>query len=445
MRPRTLFVAGACALNAAAALVPPSQDPWYRQPANISAYAPGELIRARQVAPELETYVPLGTSMDVEMMHQYLYRTTDSVGAPVAAAATLIVPRNADPTKLLAYETFYDANNPDCSPSYTLRHGSATAGGGLLPHMTQPMDLAFLAAAIKQGWWIITADYEGLDAQFAAGILSGHATLDSVRVALSEAPRLGLSPAARYALWGYSGGALAAEWAAELQPTYAPELRFEGAAVGGLLPNLTSAIDTINMGPFSGAAFVILIGLAKAYPEFSGWVTDNLVAASAAQYYAGAHRCVLGEFAAGAVHDIFRYFVDGRGSFDGEVPRGLFASAGQMGTAGTPRMPLFVYKGALDEISPIGDTDELVGRYCADGDVSIEYHRILAAEHLSTAVLGSVSALQWLAERLDGKPVARPGRCETQTVPLGDVKAGAVSFLGSEVGGTLASVLGGAL
>lgn len=143
MLPRTLL-AGACALNAAAALVPPSQDPWYTQPANISAYAPGELIRARQVAPELETYVPLGTSMDVEMMHQYLYRTTDSVGAPVAAAATLIVPRDADPTKLLAYETFYDANNPDCSPSYTLRHGSATAGGGLLPHMTQPMDLAFV-------------------------------------------------------------------------------------------------------------------------------------------------------------------------------------------------------------------------------------------------------------------------------------------------------------
>lgn len=130
-------------LDTAAALIPPTQDPWYDQPANISAYTPGQLIRSREVAPEMEPYVPLLMSIDVESMHQYLYRTTDSIGEPVAAAATLIVPHNADPTKLLAYETFYDANNPDCSPSYTLRSGSSTTG--VIPKMTQPLDLAFVS------------------------------------------------------------------------------------------------------------------------------------------------------------------------------------------------------------------------------------------------------------------------------------------------------------
>jgi hypothetical protein len=49
-------------------------------------------------------------------------------------------------------------------------------------------------------------------------------------------------------MWGYSGGSLATEWAAELQPTYAPELNFAGAALGGLVPNITSVLKTINGG-----------------------------------------------------------------------------------------------------------------------------------------------------------------------------------------------------
>jgi hypothetical protein len=58
-------------------------------------------------------------------------------------------------------------------------------------------------------------DYEGPLASFTAGLMSGYATLDSVRAALNCGEILGLSPKARYAMYGFSGGALAAEWAAE--------------------------------------------------------------------------------------------------------------------------------------------------------------------------------------------------------------------------------------
>lgn len=291
---------------------------------------------------------------------------------------------------------------------------------------------------------MITSDYEGLDAQFAAGYLAGYATLDSVRVALREGPALGLLHGARYAMWGYSGGALACEWAAELQPSYAPELRFEGAAIGGLLPNLTSAIETINQGPFSGAAFVIMIGIAKAYEELNGWLGENLIETSRSQFYGSADSCVLGEFAGGTLNDIFRYFLRGKASFADHVPSSILGSTGQMGSAGVPRMPMYVYKGALDEISPIADTDELVHGYCND-PISIEYHRILAADHLSTAVFGSVNALQWLADRLAGRQVANPGSCRMTTVPLMDLKDSAVSYLESETVGTFTSLIGGRL
>lgn len=60
-------------------------------------------------------------------------------------------------------------------------------------------------------------DYEGPLASFTAGVLSGHSTIDSIRAAFNAKHILGLEQDARYAMWGYSGGALASEWAAELQ------------------------------------------------------------------------------------------------------------------------------------------------------------------------------------------------------------------------------------
>lgn len=66
-------------------------------------------------------------------------------------------------------------------------------------------------------------------------------------------------------MWGYSGGALASEWAAELQTKYAPEIPFVGMAVGGLTPNVTNVLKTISGGLFAGIASAGFIGLGNAY------------------------------------------------------------------------------------------------------------------------------------------------------------------------------------
>lgn len=128
----------------AAALVPPSKDPWYVQPANVSAYEPGDVIRSRMVGNELKPYT-VG-KIKVGGVHQYLYRTSDNQGRPVAAATTLIVPEKPNPEKLVVYEAFYDANNPDCSPSYSLRPGSSFQSEDQhIPSFNQPLDLAFVS------------------------------------------------------------------------------------------------------------------------------------------------------------------------------------------------------------------------------------------------------------------------------------------------------------
>lgn len=127
----------------AATVSPPSQDPWYEQPCNISDYASGEVVRSRSVNPELEAFLTLPVNVSVKAVFQYLYRTTDSLGDAAASVVTLIEPHNSDPTKLLGYQTYYDSANEDSSPSYTLQVQNET-GASSEPDMVLVSDLQLL-------------------------------------------------------------------------------------------------------------------------------------------------------------------------------------------------------------------------------------------------------------------------------------------------------------
>lgn len=125
--PSNLF-AVACFFVAATAVIIPSSDSFYSPPGNLTSYQPGDVIRTRNVPPNLNGLIsaPL-TPQTVKAAYQYLYRTTDDLGNAVAAVNTVLVPNNADPTKLLAYQTAYDSANNDCSPSYALQSGANTS------------------------------------------------------------------------------------------------------------------------------------------------------------------------------------------------------------------------------------------------------------------------------------------------------------------------------
>jgi hypothetical protein len=102
---------------------------------------------------------------------------------------------------------------------------------------------------------VLVTDYQGPDDAYGAGRMAGHAVLDGIRAA----ERLGSTGLAGSAtpvgMWGYSGGGLATGWAAELQPSYAPELQVRGVASGGTPADLKAAAATIDGGPFSGCSW----------------------------------------------------------------------------------------------------------------------------------------------------------------------------------------------
>lgn len=214
--------------------IAPSEDPWYTAPYEFENEAPGTILRVRP-APGNLTKITGNCSA----AYNILYRTTGSAYNPTWAVTTLFVPQNKSATgSLLSYQIPYDTVDVDASPSYAM-------------YTSVDSDVS---DSLGKGWFVNVPDYEGPLASFTAGVLSGHATIDSVRSVLSGSSRFGLSANTSYALWGYSGGALASEWAAELQVQYAPELNFSGAALGGLTPNVTSVLYTIYDGIEAGLA-----------------------------------------------------------------------------------------------------------------------------------------------------------------------------------------------
>lgn len=281
----------------------------------------------------------------------------------------------------------------------------------------------------------------------ASGLQAGYATLDSVRAALStpSTSLTGLSPDAKYALWGYSGGSIATEWAAELHPIYAPDLtNFQGAASGGLIANMTNVISTIDGGSFAGLGFAGIQGIANAYPAAAAVINASFVsAAKEAEFRGISAQCLVPALLEGAFHDFHSYFTDFDALLRNEVVHTVLNETGQMGQTGVPMMPMYIYKAVGDEVSPTVDTDYVVNALCEKG-ARIEYKKNLVGDHNTEDFLGSGGALAWIEDRLAGEAVTLTG-CETEFVVVSTIDAETMEAFGDELISLLQNIIGGSL
>ncbi|KAF4969806.1 hypothetical protein FSARC_3031 [Fusarium sarcochroum] len=381
---------------ASAEPLPPSKDPWYTAPEGYENTDPGTVLRVRP-APGNLTRITGNSSAT----YNILYRTTDSQYRPTWAVTTLFVPRLGqnstaallfNQSALLSYQVPYDSADVDASPSYS-SYSSADS-------------LTLFGQALGLGVFLNVPDYEGPLASFTAGVISGHATLDSVRAVLSLG--LGLNTTApRVALWGYSGGSIASEWASELAVQYAPELTgtVVGAAIGGVIANITDVLVSVSGKDSAGLGPSGILGLTSQYPEVRKYIISQLKTSGPQNktgFLAAEDFTLMESGYAYAGVDIFDFFKDGQGIFrDPRVGRALNRD-GIMGYHGVPQWPIFAYQTIKDEISPIANTDALIERYCAVG-ANILYQRNSVGTHSEEFVEGLDVAIQWLAAVLTGQ------------------------------------------
>ena len=92
-------------------------------------------------------------------------------------------------------------------------------------------------------------------------------TLDSLRAVLGS-PASGAAGAKKIGLIGYSGGAIATGWAAELASSYAPDIssRIVGAAMGGVLVDPAHNLHYVEGSTvWAGVIPMAVIGVSRAF------------------------------------------------------------------------------------------------------------------------------------------------------------------------------------
>jgi hypothetical protein len=148
-------------------------------------------------------------------------------------------------------------------------------------------------------------DWEGPKSTFVAGLQAGYATPDGDRAALTSGSLTSVSSSANVRMWGYSGEALASEWAAEFQANYAPEIPFVGIAIGGETPNVKNVFNTLKKGSFAGISAAGSLGLGEAYPDLGACVQKSLKPETAAKFNQAGNMCFYVDVLTYAGQDIY--------------------------------------------------------------------------------------------------------------------------------------------
>jgi fermentation-respiration switch protein FrsA (DUF1100 family) len=229
-------------------------DGFYEPPDPFGAGEPGDLIRAEP----MDAYLVPGVRLRARAW-RVLYRSTSAIGEPTAVSGTVLLPNSRGPgvRPRLGYAVGTHGIGDSAAPSRLLARGLEWESG-------------LIAMALARGWAVAVTDYEGLgtpgDHVYMVGRALGPNILDAMRAARALQPGE-LSPAGPAAIIGYSEGGAAAAWAAQLQPTYAPDVPLVGVAAGAAAGNVETAGPSLNGSFFSFFIAYGGIGYAAAYPE----------------------------------------------------------------------------------------------------------------------------------------------------------------------------------
>ncbi|MGW2659645.1 lipase family protein [Nocardia tengchongensis] len=363
----------------------PDPDPFYAQPADIADHNPGDVLAVRPMPPLLmfpETAVTM-----------VKFRSTGSEGGPIAAITTVLTPREHQPGgPLLSYQHIINGLGAQCAVSRVLYTND--------PNL-QVKEAVALNVALRRGWSVALPDHLGPNFAYGAAKLGGQITLDGVRAA-KRVPELGVADS-RVAMAGYSGGGMATAWAAALAPTYAPELEFAGAATGGVPMNLEKMVSQLGWQPHPafGLAMAAAIGLEREYPDRLP-ISAQMNGAGLVARNAMANGCTNEIMAIGAGHSA-REFAASTSLLDDPSALSVLRENSLELFDGVPNMPIFEWHSASDPLIPVDAIVNTDNRYCAAG-VRLDEAVNPSPEHLSAAVLGLPSALEWIDARMRGVP-----------------------------------------
>ena len=362
----------------------PEGDAFYTPPDPLPGNAPGDLIWAR----------PYSATPEGGVGWQVLYRSESVAGDPIAVSGLVIAP--ATPTGsdvVLDWAHGTTGMGDQCAPS---KGGQGLSAETLVGRI-----------AVDRGWTFVATDYEGLGTPgvhpYLVGQSEGRGVLDIVRAA-AQLEGAAVDADARVAIFGHSQGGHAALSAAELAPTYAPELDIVGTVAGappGELPLIAAAFSSATSRAAAGGFGLMMgAGFLAAYPDLP---VDAVVDDSAEP--------LLAEVADTCTEEAF--------TLAGELttaqpdpsadPEWRAALEANSPGAVAPEGPVLIYHGTADTTVPPTLSKAIRDRYCALG-VTVQRTTYASADHISV-VFAAIGEIQgWIQDRLDGVPA--PDNCD---------------------------------
>lgn len=393
----------------------PEEDPFYKYTGTkpLSEIAPGTVLKTRTLS-----YHVLGLPTVVPAI-QLLYRAQNQLGEPTVNVTSVLKPLLTIGTpQVVAYQSFYDSLNPNDEPSYAISGDLSLTGA--IPQV----ESALIGPSLLAGRTVVIADTEGEKADFAAGPEYGTNTLDSLKAAIAS-PATGLSSTKKIAMIGYSGGAIATEWAAELAPTYAPTInsKLVGATMGGVLVDPAHNLHYVDGSlSWAGVMPMAIIGVSRA---FHIDLTPYL-SAYGKQVYAKLEKASIVNVLAQYPGLTWAQLAKPEYPTPESIPV-YVKTVNQliMGTRGTPTTPLQISQGALGELEGTagnkpgigegdgvmiaGDVRTLARQFCNKG-TKVQYSQYLLG-HIGTAVPWIAEAMTWMNSRFLGLPA--PSNCSS--------------------------------
>jgi acetyl esterase/lipase len=308
-----------------------------------------------------------------------LYRSRSVQGKPIAVSGIVLVPEGDGPHPVLTYA-----------------HGTAGLADRCAPSKQPVYDV--LTDLAGKGYVVTATDYEGLGTPglhpYIAGISEGRSTLDIVRAA-AELPGVELD--AKTVIWGHSQGGHAAVFAAQLAPTWTPELDVVGTVAIAPATELPLIASALKNGPYQGYLAMAAGGLHAAYPDadLHQILTDEAIGRLG----------ILETACTAAVWKAFRSLPYDRFAKADPTSVPAWKALLEENDPGHVKLssPLFIVHGEADEQIPTVASAALFNRLCRLGQVA-ERKTYPGADHVGVAEAALDDLVRWTAERFAGKP-----------------------------------------
>ncbi|ORX43207.1 LIP-domain-containing protein [Hesseltinella vesiculosa] len=388
----------------------PQRDPFYNPPLSFHQEKPGTILRSRQLSHEsLQTVFSF--KQNLKSVHQLLFRTTDALDQPIATVVTVMVPFHANMSRLLMYNPIENADFIECAISYTLRSGSKEIS------KTTPLEMLLMEGYLMSGMVVAATDYEGPQSGYGNGKLEGQALLDATRALMTSQEITGVSASAEIQIHGYSAGAIPASWALQLQSTYAPDIRYIGAVIGGTLVDMEPNLHfLLEHSKDCQEALAVLVGLANSDPEFDQFLQSSIRPDKQNLIDSLRHSCL--DMAGRRDCQQFDSLFTIPDFFNQSVTQRMFRENHLgLGSAPSSSIPILMYHASKDGTILYQPAYNLYKNWCARGS-TIHFLTDTTSDHRDLALFGLSNAINFVLDRFNGVPIGSSCSEETVVNPL---------------------------